>query len=874
MRRSLPVTGALLLLAIVLSGTCGAQQLLSGEDRAYYSGLLAERRARFPLLEADVFSVVDEAKSWEEKAALTFLLATSPLNDLADNSGDFFLSAVRASLETRRRSSWGNRIPDPVFLHFVLPLRVNNEMLDSSRLLFPAQLRPRVDGRTMHDATLEVNHWCHEHVTYAPSDARTRAPLATIRNAKGRCGEESVLTVTALRAAGIPARQVYVPRWAHVDDNHAWVEAWVEGTWHFLGACEPDVDLDRAWFAEPARRAMLTAAIVQGRYRGDVDVLLSGRYSTRINTLPVYADTRVLTVQVVDESGKPAAEAWVDFCLYNYAEFYPLVSTLTDASGAASLRTGRGDLLVWTHLGERYAFAHASHDMRDTVRLVLAAHPAHGERIALDLVPPPEMKLDIPEHPRATETARRIRIGDSLRAQYEAGFTDSARAAAFASALGYAVDSCASLLVRSRGNAAGIMTFLADAVTVNAVPALAFVHALAEKDLQDADARVLITHYREALAARGAEQSCDETFIRYVCSPRIGREELRPWRAALQREISMHPSLRNGSAAMIAAWVRDSIRVDAAENWARVPVPADRVFALRHGDPYSRDVLFVALCRAAGIPARLEPATGLPQYREANDWQNAALDDAVAAPARNAELLLRIPAAQHLQLPRYAIHFTLARFENGRYETLDHEDDPVFERWPVRLPLQPGRYMLTTGNRQPDGSVLASMEFFTLDSGCIAERELHVRSDEDTPAVLGNIDPSLLPATGAKAFVLVWIERGTEPVSHAMLDVAAARAELAEQPAMLLLAGTGGMRDDELKEIARRSLPPNVLTAAEGAPALRANIIERLQLPAGMQLPLIVVCDASGAVTYLARGYTIGVGAQILRILQRMRLAD
>lgn len=873
MRRLFSITGALLLLAFLLSGISGAQQLLSAEDRAHYSRLLAERRARFPQLEADVFSILERARTPGERDGLTFLLASSPLNDLADNSGDFFLRAARASLETRRRSSWGNRIPDPVFLHFVLPLRVNNEMLDSSRLLFPAQLRPRVDGRTMHDATLEVNHWCHEHVTYAPSDARTRAPLATIRNAKGRCGEESVLTVTALRAAGIPARQVYVPRWAHVDDNHAWVEAWVDGTWHFLGACEPDVDLDRAWFAEPAHRAMLTAAIVQGRYRSDEDVLLSGRYSTRINTLPVYADTRVLTVQVVDESGDPAAGAWIDFCLYNYAEFYPLVSTLSGASGVASLRTGRGDLLVWAHLGERHAFARAAHDMRDTVRLALAAHPEHGERIALDLVPPPDVKLDIPEHPRAAETARRIHIGDSLRALYENGFPDSARATAFASTLGYAVDSCASLLVRSRGNAAGIMAFLADAATVNAVPALAFLHALAEKDLQDADARVLIAHYREALAARGAEQSCDETFIRYVCSPRIGREELRPWRAALRHGISTHPALRNANAAEIAAWVRDSIRVDAMENWARVPVPADRIFALRRGDASSRDVLFIALCRAAGIPARLEPSTGLPQYRDADGWQNAALDDAVAAPARNAELLLRIPAAQEPHLPRYAIHFTLARYENGRYETLDHEDDPVFERWPARLPLQPGRYMLTTGNRQPDGSVLASMEFFTLDSGCIAERELHVRSDEDPPVVLGALDPSLLPATGAKAFVLLWIERGTEPVSHAMLDVAAARGELAEQPATFLLAGTGGMRGDELQEIARRSLPPNVLTAAEGAPALHANIIERLQLPPSMQLPLIVVCDASGGVTYLARGYTIGVGAQIQRILQRMHLA-
>ena len=35
-------------------------------------------------------------------------------------------------------------------------------------------------------------------------------------------------------------RQGYTPRWAHTDDNHAWVEAWVNGKWYFLGACEPE----------------------------------------------------------------------------------------------------------------------------------------------------------------------------------------------------------------------------------------------------------------------------------------------------------------------------------------------------------------------------------------------------------------------------------------------------------------------------------------------------------------------------------------------------------------------------------------------------------------------------------------------------------
>ena len=104
---------------------------------------------------------------------------------------------------------------------------------------------------------LEVNHWCHEKAVYKPSDARTKLSFGNGTYRHGRCGEESTLLVAALRSVGIPARQVYTPRWAHTDDNHAWVEAWADGKWYFLGACEPEPVLNLGWFNAPASRGML-----------------------------------------------------------------------------------------------------------------------------------------------------------------------------------------------------------------------------------------------------------------------------------------------------------------------------------------------------------------------------------------------------------------------------------------------------------------------------------------------------------------------------------------------------------------------------------------------------------------------------------------
>ena len=163
-----------------------------------------------------------------------------------------FLKQVQAALKARETFKWGKIVPDKLFRHFVLPYRVNNENLDSARMVFFKELAPRIKDMNMEQAALEVNHWCHEKVNYTPSDIRTSGPLSTIRTSWGRCGEESTFTVTAMRAVGIPARQVYTPRWAHCDDNHAWVEVWVNGKWKYLGACEPEPALNMAWFTEPA----------------------------------------------------------------------------------------------------------------------------------------------------------------------------------------------------------------------------------------------------------------------------------------------------------------------------------------------------------------------------------------------------------------------------------------------------------------------------------------------------------------------------------------------------------------------------------------------------------------------------------------------
>jgi len=164
----------------------------------------------------------------EEVEGLRFMYAYMPINDMAQMPYDYFVKAVKHAYSTKSMP-WGASVTPEMFRHFVLPVRVNNEDLDDARDLFYKELYPRVKDLSMHDAVIEINHWCREKIVYEPTDGRTTPPVQTADRAYGRCGEETVVSVAALRSVGIPARQVYVPRWAHTNSNHAWVEVWVEG---------------------------------------------------------------------------------------------------------------------------------------------------------------------------------------------------------------------------------------------------------------------------------------------------------------------------------------------------------------------------------------------------------------------------------------------------------------------------------------------------------------------------------------------------------------------------------------------------------------------------------------------------------------------
>ncbi len=523
------------ILSVVLF-SCGESHFL--KEEAYRNQVFQDfEQKQRALPHGDLFTIFsDSTLTLSEREALMFLYAYMPIGDITDYSGNYYLENLRLSEQARNEMSWGKNVTDELFRHFVLPIRVNNENLDDSRKVFYGELKERVKGLSMKDAILEVNHWCHEKVVYRPSDARTSSPLASVKTAYGRCGEESTFTVAALRSVGIPARQVYTPCWAHTDDNHAWVEAWADGKWYFLGACEPEPVLNLGWFNAPASRGMLMHTKVFGRYNGPEEIMLETPNYTEINVIGNYAPTAKAVVTVTDANGKPVSGAKVDFKVYNYAEFYTVATKYTGTDGRASLTAGKGDMLVWASADGAFGFSKLSFGKEDTLNLVLDKKGGEAYTLDLDITPPVE-GANLPEvtPEQRAENDLRLAKEDSIRNAYVATMLTEERAktalASFQQEGIADTEQFVKMLVASRGNYQTLLDFRKSAAECDREGlALPLLQQLSAKDWRDVSLEVLEDHLKNA----PDPQETDLWACAEIANPRVENEMLTPYRSFFQ----------------------------------------------------------------------------------------------------------------------------------------------------------------------------------------------------------------------------------------------------------------------------------------------------------------------------------------------------
>ena len=869
----------------------------------------------------------------DEQEALKFLYAYMPLADVTDYPTSFFADNVRMAFKAREEMPWGKNVPELLFRHFVVPIRVNNEALDNARSVFYNELKDRIKGMSMMDAIIEVNHWCHEKVTYQPSDARTSAPLATLKTATGRCGEESTFAVAALRAVGIPARQVYTPRWAHTDDNHAWVEAWADGKWYFLGACEPEPVLNLGWFNAPASRAMLMHTRAFGDYNGPEEVMLRTSNFTEINLTSNYAPVASVDFYVKDSEGKPVENARVEFKIYNYAEFFTAVTKYTDAKGHTSLSAGIGDLVVWASKDGRYAYQKVSFGKEKEATLTLpggalvggygipaiptqptnsvgalsggalvSSAPASSvgalpdcsvgalETSApptstyLDLVPPKEdPQLPYVSDEMHKENQRRFALEDSIRKAYTATFPTMEEAKRIN-------ERGAEYIFKSRGNKQTIVDFI-KRHSDNEDRVMGILATLSDKDLRDITTEILEDSYNA---------TTDQL------SPRVEDELITiPFKQYFEKAFSKKTADAFRADPMkLVEWIKKNIRLNPDKKALRITQTPVGVMKSKITDERSRDIFFVDVARSLGIEAQKDAVTGKIQYKSQGvhlsqvhqktngEWQDVKFDNTAEKTSTAAALgtiVLTYEPTKLLDNPKYYSHFTISRIENGTAHLLNFEEGQAdmgngttwSNTFKKGYKLDAGTYMLTTGTRLASGSVLASNRLFEIVEGQTTTLPLEIRQNTNEVSVIGSFNSeslvtkdgkevSLLSQTGRGYYVVGILGVGQEPTNHALHDIEKMKEAFEAWGRPVVLLFESEADAAKFNHDEFPGLPSTVQFALDKDGSVRKQIAREMKLMNEKQMPMFIITDTFNRVVFVSQGYTIGLGEQMQGVFKKL----
>ena len=772
--------------------------------------------------------------------AMKYLYTTMPDSDIGNYSFETFLDYAAHGVRLYEESEEVRKLPELIFLNYVLYHRINEEEIKPCRSFFYEKLKERVHGLRGKEAAQEVNYWCVEEVTYQSTDSRTLAPIDVYNRGNGRCGEESTFTVSALRSIGIPSRQVYAPLWSHCDDNHAWVEVWCDGTWYFTGACEPVPILNKGWFTNASSRAMMVHsrwfdfAPSMGEETGKEGMV------SMLNELSRYAAVKKVTVCITDKNGCAVEGATVDFEVLNYAEFGPVAQCITDETGCVQLTTGLGSLHVYVQ--KEGVSIDSMIDIKDVshCNLVLAECKSDETWMPYDIIAPVDTPVNagVPSKEQQEEGDKRLEIATKLRRAKTENWSHEERT-----------------------------LFLEQSQNKNLREKMLAV--LTEKDQTDLKREVLEEHLKMALSFQGKYE--EDVFAEYILNPRVDDEVLTAYRGTIIDTFSKEE--RDHFCAdpkLIWEWIAMNIKTCHERERRSLLTTPIACLKLKSASLLSQKVLFVAIARTLGIAARLNPQDQSMEYM---------LDREFLAVKKDAEKNCCLTLTGHGKTVwTYFQNWSVAKKTNGQYHSLKLADRNWNEQ-KLELQLNPGEYRILTTNRLPNGNQFLNQYEFSLEERECKEISLELR-EADLGDMLENISieefdvyqENQVPVhasdiTADGKHILLWLEESKEPTEHILNELMERKTDFARyaKQIVFIIRSAAAFEDPTLSK-ALTALPDVQIYYDDFEK--NVNTLGRRMYVDHEKLPLIIVTSGKLNGIYATSGYNVGTGDMLLRLME------
>ena len=403
---------------------------------------------------------------------------------------------------------------------------------------------------------------------------------------------------------------------------------------------------------------------------------------------------------------------------------------------------------------------------------------------------------------------------------------------------------------------------------------------LTDKDRIDAKPAVLKSHVEAALQLKAAYP--EKIYYSYVLNPRIFNEVMTDYRGAIEAAFTEEEKTAfRQEPKRIWSWIEANIALcPEAEQESVYFVPAASL-AMRKSSELSRKILFVAIARTFGIPARLNPMDGAMEYlmpdpakQGAAAYADSRFQPVIEGKAKESRLVFTDAGMAWT----YGQNWSVARLEKKGYFTLELEE-LSWENGKLGVEVDPGVYRIITGNRLPNGNVFGRSLTFRVEKGEEKTVELSFRDAklkdmlEDIAILPFNLldkEGSKVPAadvTRGDRKILFWLEVSKEPTEHILNELMERKEAFENYKENLLFIIK---KDEDLKD-------PTLSRCREALPGIpvlydtfteNVNTLGRRMYVDPEKLPLILVTEGELNGIYATSGYNVGTADMLLRILE------
>lgn len=251
---------------------------------------------------------------------------------------------------------------------------------------------------------------------------------------------------------------------------------------------------------------------------------------------------------------------------------------------------------------------------------------------------------------------------------------------------------------------------------------------------------------------------------------------------------------------------------------------------------------------------------------------------------------------QGIPNPKYYTHFTLSKFDKGTFNLLNYEEGNVdmgggtsWERqFKDGVKLDIGYYMLVSGLRQSDGSVLSQVSFFTIEEGKTTDVDLTIREKANNQIeVIGqlNTELSFLSLNNGKLetimnhcgcsrggyYVLAILGPGQEPTNHALRDIATLSSDFEKWGQRIILLFHDKEQSKKFRASDFPGLPSTISYGIDENGTIQKELAKALKLQNGTLLPIFIIANTNNDIIFKSQGYTIGLGEQLMNEIKLLK---